>query len=317
MPLVLASLQRRMNLGRPMKLAGVLLATALALTGCAPKWSSARIPTYEPMPVDVSGFPNAADKAKLAEIAGYMRERLVAHHVDAPHANTILWQFHYFAPVRYFDDDCSSYVDLMHGERFRNEGEQNERMGAAAKDVLDRYDRTIPHSQLGLGDMYNEEYDVEYIINNPSPDFMFPSSFPSSIEFRHPAFAEYVANISSSDKTDRDDLIEKIHDMNRRYHDDVVDEKFNLFPRWRSNFHLRNLILDIYISSIYTNEVTINGHLYERPPNRGKNHILGLIHKYQNGSNKQICKQRRKPDSARPQDTTAASRAITRRRAFA
>lgn len=113
MPLVPASPRQQV------KLAGILLATALALTSCAPKWSSARIPTYEPLPVDISGFPNAADKAKLAEIASFMRERLVARHVDAPHANAILWQFHYFAPVRYLDDDWlsnrifKSYDDIV------------------------------------------------------------------------------------------------------------------------------------------------------------------------------------------------------------
>jgi hypothetical protein len=69
-----------------------------------------------------------------------MRERLIYHHVDAPHANAMLWQFHFFAPVEYLNDDCRTYIDLLHNQRFKNEDEQIGRMTDAAKDVFDRFD---------------------------------------------------------------------------------------------------------------------------------------------------------------------------------
>lgn len=236
MPLVPASPRRRV------KLAGFLVATALVLTGCAPKWSSARIPTYEPLPVDISGFPNAADKAKLAEIAGYMRERLVARHVDAPHANAILWQFHFFAPVRYFDDDCSTYVDLMHGERFHNEDEQIKRMGAATKDVLDRYDRTIPHSQLGQGDWCNKNYSLDAIeTKNDDP----PKMSPIQTEFYQYSMSEVDNSNYKYYKDDRYKEYTSIDWENLAIYHDLDNRIFKKVSEWMNNYHIRNYLINI------------------------------------------------------------------------
>ncbi|WP_371431543.1 hypothetical protein [Novosphingobium sp.] len=273
MPLDLASPRQRL------KLACLLVATALALAGCEPKWSSARIPTYEPLPVDISGFPNAADKAKLAEIAGFMRERLIAHHVDAPHANAILWQFHYFAPVKYLDDDCSTYVDLMHGEHYRNEGEQIERMGAAAKDVLDRYDQTIPHSQLALGDWYDKRYRIDEI----PVKYERPGMNPIWMEFYQYTlnYENNIDNVPVYRVEDENDV--KIEQENLDFFHDFYNQTYKRIPEWMNNFHIRNYVLNIRLQSLM-NKFEIS------------DYILSTERNYLMGSNKSLCKIRNEHD---------------------
>ena len=277
MPLVLATRRRRMNLGCKVKLAGVLLATALTLTGCAPKWSSDRIPTYEPLPVDISGFPNAADKAKLAEIASYMRERLVARHVDAPHANAILWQFHFFAPVRYFDDDCSSYIDIPHKETFKNEDEQIARMGEAAKDVFDRYDKNIPYSKLADGARYNKELDISG---------KNPMEMSKLLEFEdfHPSEMAHSHSLNDEEL--------RYYNENRKINDEIENNDFSRIPRTLWNYHIRNFIINIRAMSM--NVMLKNNEIPQRFKNEsanfGKAFFSEIEHNYQDGARKSICR---------------------------
>lgn len=279
MPLVLAPRRRRKKLGRRLKLAGVLLATALTLTDCAPKWSSDRIPTYEPLPVDVSGFPNAADKAKLAEIAGYMHERLVAHHVDAPHANAILWQFHFFAPVRYFDDDCSSYVDLSRKETFKNEDEQIARMSEAAKDVFDRYDKAIPYSKLAGGAANNEDFDISG--KNPSIE-------PIVLEYY-----KYVVSIPYYWQPSSFRGLDLVYQKeNIIINKEISHGNFSRIPKTLLNYHLRNFIINMRVIplNILSKNKEIPQESKKQAEKFGSAFMETVEYNYQDGAKKTICR---------------------------
>jgi hypothetical protein len=98
------------------RLGGVALVASLVM-GIAVAWPQFHatfvapypLPTYEPIPNDLTGFPTPAQKARLMQIMNEMRTTMAKHHVSPTLANQILWQFHYFVPVRYFSERCTLF----------------------------------------------------------------------------------------------------------------------------------------------------------------------------------------------------------------
>jgi hypothetical protein len=261
-----------------------LLASILPIGGChgqSPRapWNSSHVPTYQPLPVDVSGFPRASDKAKLAEIASYMRERLVAHYVDAAHSNAILWQFHFFAPVRYFAEDCSTFVDLLYKEKSKAEDEQIVRVGAAAEDTYNRYNQTIPHSSLASGDRYDAKVDTSD---------RFPQFSPIHLEYFYCAEMP-LPNVPPSDSHNR--IAEKYNSETCRMKSEMLKGVGFYGKVTLANFHIRNFIINIVQAgrAISLESSSNNLVIRQRISVSWRGYIKNIEYFYQNGSKQRTC----------------------------
>lgn len=263
----------------------LLLASTLVMVGChwqpsKELWSSSRIPAYEPFKADISGFPSSSDKAQLVPIAAYMRERLIYHHVDAPHANAILWQFHFFAPVKYFDDDCTTYIDLLHQQRYKNEDEQIGKMADSAKDVFDRYDQSIPYSQLAGGSYDNAHRKINSKTRRvlPMPED-FRHTIPLNVSF------EFPLNFATKDE-------ERYFQESRIIGDEIRHNIYRRFSESMMSYHIRNFIINIY--NVGINVDGRNGGIPASEKSQAAEFVRGYFryieYLYQTNSGKSYCK---------------------------
>ncbi|AYJ84951.1 hypothetical protein D3Y57_02515 (plasmid) [Sphingomonas paeninsulae] len=263
----------------------LLMTSTLAMAGChvqplAERWNSSRISAYEPFKADISGFPSTSDKAKLVPIAAYMRERLIYHHVDAPHANAILWQFHFFAPVKFLEDDCTTYIDLLHQQTYKNEDKQIGKMADSAKDVFDRYDQSIPYSQLASGAYDNTHKTINSNTRQVLPMFEdFRNTIPLNVSF------EFPLHFNSKDE-------ERYFEESRIIGDEIRNNIYRRFPESMMSYHIRNFIMNVYNVGINVDGrnagIATSGRLQAAKYARG---YFGYIeYLYQTNSGKSSCK---------------------------
>jgi hypothetical protein len=266
----------------------LLMASTLAMMGChwqplKESWNSSRIPAYEPLMTDISGFPSASAKAKFVQIAADMRERLIYHHVDAPHANAMLWQFHFFAPVKYLNDDCRTYINLHH-QRFKNENEQIKRMTDAAKDVFDRFDQSIPYSPLALGAFDNAHRNINQKVPFLFFDEFWASNRPGINAYSPSRFTkpEYVLPTPEEERY----LQESI-----KIGDELRNNIHRHIPISMTNYHIRNFLIDLHLMGINaTGQNTGILPIYKKESSeRARNYFLNIEYLYEISSGKSSC----------------------------
>ncbi|WP_420384496.1 hypothetical protein [Novosphingobium sp.] len=64
------------------------------------------IPKYEPFPDPRAKPLEGQARANVVELVAFLRTRMEARHVSVGRANQLLWQFHYFVPVKYYKEKC-------------------------------------------------------------------------------------------------------------------------------------------------------------------------------------------------------------------